>query len=519
MQKKKKDIKAALRSVIRREVEKCMGRDGSTLSSERADLKRMYLGYGYETDEDRRERGLSTYVDRSVLEVVEWAKPGLLRAFCGSDEVIRYDPKTAEQEQSALDATLYVNQVVFGRNMFQLVDTVFTDEGAGTVQLEGEIATLSVVVENSTGHDYTFTGSGKLTGATSLTKTGTGELSLATANEHTGGTVVDGGTLRVQHSTALGAADATVTTAAGTLLSVENNAAVVLASATGNSLAGRVQVQTGASLEVQGTGYHAEATQLEGELIFSGAGVNHTGEGAGTLSGSGQLKVQGSGSSAQFSSAADYTGHVSLADGAEFAADKLVMKADTTLAAVAAGTSLGLEDIVQPGTAQVEMHTTRFDSYAGTLNTDVAANCYSAGTLALVDGLTLEGGSTYQADGSSLNLNGGSLTLNSGSGSDMFVNLMLSLDGAYTPEVTQIVLFTGVAEFCLGGQVFSTGDTPHVFAAADYLTGDYVFETTALVYDGNVGCVYMVEAMPEPTTTTLSLLALAGLCARRRRND
>ena len=247
--------------------------------------------------------------------------------------------------------------------------------------------------------------------------------------------------------------------------------------------------------------------------------MNHTGEGAGTLSGSGQLKVQGAGSSVGFSSAADYAGSVSLAGGAEFAADKQVMKADTTLAAVAAGTSLGLEDIVQPGTAQVEMHTTRFDSYAGTLNTDVAANCYSAGTLALVDGLTLEGGSTYQADGSSLNLNGGSLTLNSGSGSDMFVKLMLSLDGAYTPEVTQIVLFTGVAEFSLGGQVLSTGDTPHVFAAADYLTGDYVFETTALVYDGNVGCVYMVEAIPEPTTTTLSLLALAGLCARRRRND
>lgn len=397
------------------------------------------------------------------------------------------------------------------------MDVHFDDTAAGTVQLESTISPLSVVVENSAGHDYTFTGSGKLTGATSLTKTGTGELSLATANEHTGGTVVDGGTLRVQHSTALGAADATVTTAAGTLLSVENNAAVVLAAATGNSLAGRVQVQTGASLEVQGTGYHAESTQLEGELIFSGAGVNHTGEGAGTLSGSGQLKVQGSGSSAQFSSAADYTGHVALADGAEFTADKLVMKADTTLAAVAAGTSLGLEDIVQPGTAQVEMHTTRFDSYTGTLHTDVAANCYSAGTLVLVDGLTLEGGSTYQADGSSLNLNGGSLTLSSGSGSEMFVNLMLSLDGAYTPEVTQIVLFTGVAEFCLGGQVLSTGDTTHVFAATDYLTGDYVYETTALVYDGNVGCVYLVEAMPEPTTTSLSLAALVALAMRRRR--
>ena len=397
------------------------------------------------------------------------------------------------------------------------MDVHFDDTAAGTVQLEGAVSPLSVVVDNSTGHDYTFTGSGSLSGGTSLVKNGSGALSLATANEYTGGTRLNGGTLNVQHSQALGAAESTVVTAAGTQLNVTNNAAVVLAAATGNSLAGRVQVQAGASLEVQGTGYHAEATQLEGELIFSGEGVNHTGEGAGTLSGSGQLKVQGSGSSAQFSSAADYTGHVALADGAEFTADKLVMKADTTLAAVAAGTSLGLEDIMQPGAAQVEMHTTRFDSYTGTLDTDVAANCYSAGTLVLVDGLTLEGGSTYQADGSSLNLNGGSLTLNSGSGSDMFVKLMLSLDGAYTPEVTQIVLFTGVAEFCLGGQVLSTGDTTHVFAATDYLTGDYVFETTALVYDGNVGCVYLVEAMPEPTTTTLSLLALAGLAARRRR--
>lgn len=127
MKKGKKDIKGALVGVIRREVEKCMGRDGSTLSTERANLKRMYLGYGYDTDEDRRERELSTYVDRTVLEVVEWAKPGLLRAFCGSDEVIRYDPKTAKQEQSAMDATLYVNQVVFGREMYRLVDTVFTD--------------------------------------------------------------------------------------------------------------------------------------------------------------------------------------------------------------------------------------------------------------------------------------------------------------------------------------------------------------------------------------------------------
>ncbi len=126
MQKGKKDIKDKLRGVIRREMESCMGRDGSRLSSERADLKRMYLGYGYSIDDDREARGLSTYVDRTVMETVEWAKPGLLKVFC-ADEVIRYDPKTPQQEQAADDATLYVNQVVLGREMFQLVNSVLTD--------------------------------------------------------------------------------------------------------------------------------------------------------------------------------------------------------------------------------------------------------------------------------------------------------------------------------------------------------------------------------------------------------
>lgn len=122
----KADIKSKLRGVIRREVENCMGREGSKLSSERADLKRMYLGYGYSVDDDREERGLSTYVDRTVMETVEWAKPGLLKVFC-ADEVIRYDPKTPQQEQAADDATLYINNVVLGREMFQLVNSVLTD--------------------------------------------------------------------------------------------------------------------------------------------------------------------------------------------------------------------------------------------------------------------------------------------------------------------------------------------------------------------------------------------------------
>ena len=121
-----KDTKDRVRRVIIRETEQCMGIDGSKLSSDRATLKKRYLGYGYAVDDERENKGLSTYVDRTVMESVEWAKPGLMRVFCG-DEIIRFEPRVPEQEQAAADATLYVNQVVFGRRMFQLVHDVLAD--------------------------------------------------------------------------------------------------------------------------------------------------------------------------------------------------------------------------------------------------------------------------------------------------------------------------------------------------------------------------------------------------------
>ncbi len=395
------------------------------------------------------------------------------------------------------------------------MDVLFDGTAAGTVQLEGEVAPLSVTVENAAGQDYTFAGSGKLTGSTGIVKNGEGELSLATANEHTGGTQLNGGSLRVQHSSALGATTATLSTAAGSRLSIENGARVVLAAAEGNDLAGSVSIAAGASLEMQGSGYRAESTQLAGELVFNTTGVSQQ---AGSLSGSGHLKVQGAGTAVQFASAASYAGSISLANGAALTTDMLEVGADATLAALAAGASVSLGDVVGTGAAQVEMQTTKFESYTGTFNADVAANAYTAGTLSTGDGLVLQGGATYQANGSSIDLGGSTLTL-AGSAENPFITLMLELDKGYTPVDTQIVLFSGVSAFNVGGVEFSSAETAYVFSASDYLKGDYVFETTALVYDGNVGVVYLVEAVPEPATTTLSLLALAGLAARRRRKE
>ena len=119
-------MKERLRKAVIREMEHTMGRDGGQLSTERSKLKRKYIGYGYTGDDERQERRLSVYVDRTVMETVEWAMPGLMRVFSG-DEIIRFEPRTPEQEQAASDATMYINQVVFGRNMFRILHDTLKD--------------------------------------------------------------------------------------------------------------------------------------------------------------------------------------------------------------------------------------------------------------------------------------------------------------------------------------------------------------------------------------------------------
>lgn len=461
------------------------------------------------------------------------------------------------------DATWNTTSANWSRNGVDItyrdgMDVHFDGTAAGEVQLERELAPLSVTVENAAGQDYAFTGSGKLTGSTSLVKNGKGELSLSTANEHTGGTQLNAGTLRVLHSTALGDAAATVSTAAGSLLSIENSAHVVLSAAEGNSLAGHVSVDSGASLEVQGSGYNAESTALEGELILSGNGVEQN---TGSMSGSGSMQVTGSQSSVCIGSLDGYTGSLSVigegssltaesgnysgsgnlqvtasgasmdlgaatveiqkggklavGNGASFAAASVTVQDGAMLETMKTDTSLSLSEVLLSGATRHEIKTPKFD-YIGTFDAEAACNDYSSAMTAQVEGITIEGGATYYSANSSLKLGGHALTFATGT-ENSFISLALELDETYIPAETQIVLFTGVSAFSVGEVVYQDTETVYVFAASDYLQGDYVFDTTALVYDGNVGVVYLVEAVPEPTTATLSLLALSALAARRRR--
>ncbi len=72
---------------------------------------------------------------------------------------------------------------------------IFNDPAsASNVTLTGSLVPASVAVTNT--NAYTFSGTGNLAGATSLTKSGTGTLTLSntSANSYSGGTTINGGT-------------------------------------------------------------------------------------------------------------------------------------------------------------------------------------------------------------------------------------------------------------------------------------------------------------------------------------
>lgn len=142
-------------------------------------------------------------------------------------------------------------------------------------------------------------------------------------------------------------------------------------------------------------------------------------------------------------------------------------------------------------------------------NTAVAGN--------IVANLTLEAGSTLVADGASFTMGDNCvLTFVAATGKEL-INLELSFGVAYTAD-DQVLLFSGVdsVQFMVDGEALT--DTS--VQASKFFTGDWVNENTMLNYNSATQAVYVQNVnhvIPEPATATLSLLALAGLAARRRR--
>lgn len=83
----------------------------------------------------------------------------------------------------------------------------FTDVGAGKITLKENLRPSEVLVDNSLGNDYEWIAhpdGGKLSGDMTLTKRGAGSLTISLANEYTGGTFVEDGTLIAGDAQAFG---------------------------------------------------------------------------------------------------------------------------------------------------------------------------------------------------------------------------------------------------------------------------------------------------------------------------
>jgi len=192
-------------------------------------------------------------------------------------------------------------------------DTVTFDATGATnpvVNLVGSLSPAEAIVDATA--DYTFQGTGKLTGLAKLRKAGTGTLTILTINDYSGPTVISGGTLRVGIGTVSGSlgtgpitnhaslvfnlpdtrevpgmisGTGTLTVQAGTLILSADN------TYSGSTVIGQdatLQVGKGGPSGSLGTG----AVSLNGNLVFNRTGIvtNY-----GTISGIGNLIVRGPG--------------------------------------------------------------------------------------------------------------------------------------------------------------------------------------------------------------------------------
>lgn len=157
----------------------------------------------------------------------------------------------------------------------------FTDAGTTkAVTLNTTVSPAAVTVNNSTGNDYSFSGTGGIAGTNGLTKSGTGSLTLGTANTYTGVTTVNGGTLSVATFANGGAASgigSSSSTAAnlvfgGGALQYTGNSATSDRNFTLNAGGGTIDVFTaGQTLTLSGapTGANAFGKAGAGNLAFS----------------------------------------------------------------------------------------------------------------------------------------------------------------------------------------------------------------------------------------------------------
>lgn len=241
------------------------------------------------------------------------------------------------------------------------------------------------------------------------------------------------------------------------------------------------------------------------------------------------LSLRSTGNAAEGTSAALVSGGtVSVEAGAVFSVRNQATEYAYNLSNLEESVSLKLANVAQMqaqevASADVEYH--QIGDVAGRCeggyNAEIAINKQAVGTVQAAGGLTLAGGATYETVSGNTGLAGGRLKLDTMEHSLLTFNTTPDTPIDRITANTQLVLFSDVGGVDFGrDSIIADPNTGVYYTLANrYLTGcDYIDDNTLLVYDSGADVVYLqMTVIPEPTTATLSLLALAALAARRRR--
>lgn len=370
----------------------------------------------------------------------------------------------------------------------------------GTITIDTAATTadenLQLVRSEDQGVTVDITGNISLKGNTALEVVGSGTLKHKAAfNNATAIRVQEGATLAVD-STAV-AVDSTAALTAGAEL---NKGGLALDSVT---VSGKdITITDSASIRATG----GTSTLAANTVLANAAAISYdVAEGAtlkstGTLGGSGRADIAKTGTGTlHLNNAGNAVGNIRVYEG--------------ELDMYGAGT-YNMNDLMVATSASLSFYAGVIDNKGAVASITVDGTASFTAGSTLNANLTLTTGSTLEVSEGYLSMNG-SLTLQQG----------LTLGDATLQRIQElslgegVTLFTGVDSLILEATDYSQLTPDDAVLASDYFS-NITSNNYVLTYTGaNVGTLAIVMNIPEPTTATLSLLALAGLAARRRRND
>ena len=147
-----------------------------------------------------------------------------------------------------------------------------------------------------------------------------------------------------------------------------------------------------------------------------------------------------------------------------------------------------------------------------------------SGTALLGGGASLMATSMTLNEGATLDMvdmSAGAVTLNGALtfGGQLIAgdNLLAVLNEMSSWQSGELTLFTGLTSASIPTLESESGSSVLASSIFSNVQTEDVYVEYQVI--DNVGSLIVTKPIPEPTTATLSLLALAGLCARRRRKD